>query len=61
MTPRVLIGCESSGVMRRAFAARGCYPDLNPEHSRWLMGYPAAWGSCAVTAMPSSRKRRPSS
>ena len=35
---------------------------LNPEHSRWLMGYPAAWGFCGVTAMQSSRKsRRPSS
>jgi len=29
---------------------------LNPDHSRWLMGYPAAWGSCGATAMQSSRK-----
>jgi len=29
---------------------------LDPEHSRWLMGYPAAWGSCGDTAMQSSRK-----
>lgn len=34
---------------------------LSPEHSRWLMGYPAAWGSCGATAMQSIRGRRKSS
>lgn len=29
---------------------------LNPEHSRWLQGYPAEWGSCRGTATRSSRK-----
>lgn len=24
---------------------------LSPEHSRWLQGYPAAWGFCGATAM----------
>ncbi len=32
---------------------------LNPDFARWLMGYPPAWGNCAPTAMPSSRKSQP--
>lgn len=31
---------------------------LNPDLSRWLMGYPVAWGYCGATAMQSFRKSR---
>lgn len=31
---------------------------LNPEHSRWLLRCPAAWGPCVYLAMGSTWKRR---
>jgi hypothetical protein len=56
-TPEMARGLLSSGSSAKT-ANRG---QLNPDFSRWLMGFPTEWDDCAPTATRSSRKSRQSS
>ena len=54
-------GTASREKLRGAVGNAVLNGSLNPAFPCWLMGFPAEWEGSAPTAMPSSRKSRPSS
>ena len=54
----VPLGQRIGQIMNGSGEAMEKLGGLNPAFVCWLMGFPGEWGSCAPTAMPSSRKSR---
>ncbi|QJI52275.1 hypothetical protein [Cronobacter phage JC01] len=52
---------ETGEVLTGSSAGMDASGPLNPEHSRWLMGYPAAWGYSKDMVTPSYLKSLPGS
>lgn len=51
----------SGAIANGSLAGTEVGVQLNPDHSRWLMGYPVEWGYCGATAMQLFRKSRSNS